>query len=569
MRRSPPSSLPFLLLGLLACRQGDPADMVLRHGAVYPLARDSASAEALAVRDGRIVFVGSDREVEAYIGRGTVVLDARGGMVLPGFRDTHAHPRGGIQLGECTLDGLRTRQEVLDSVRRYSAAHPEAPWIRGSGWQLPVFPEANPRKEWLDEVVPDRPVYLRAADGHSAWVNSRALGLAGITRETRDPPNGRIERDSRGEPTGTLRESAMELVTRILPPRTDEEVRTGLLRAVAMANQLGITALYDASAGPEMLEGFAGLDSAGLLTARVVAAIAVDPEGGLAQVDSLRAWRGRHRGGGGRYFSPRAAKLFVDGVIEAKTAALLAPYVGDDSRGEPNFAPARLDTLVAALDAAGFQIHAHAIGDRAVRMTLDALAFARRLNGPRDARPIISHLELIDSVDVPRFAELGVIPSFQPLWAYRDEYITRLTEPVLGPERSRWLYPIGAVVRTGAHLAVGSDWPVTSMNPLEAIQVAVTRRGLSEPAGPAWLPEHAVDLATILEAYTLGGAYATGEEASAGTLEIGKAADFIVLDRDLYRIPVTEIHRARVLLTVLDGREVWRADRAETRVQRP
>jgi predicted amidohydrolase YtcJ len=245
-------------------------------------------------------------------------------------------------------------------------------------------------------------------------------------------------------------------------------------------------------------------------------------------------------------------------VIEAKTAALLAPYEGGTERGEPNLSPDAMDTLVATLDAAGFQVHVHAIGDRAVRMTLDAFAFARRHNGPRDARPMIAHLELIDSADISRFAALGVIPTFQPLWAYADGYITKLTEPVLGRERSRWLYPIGSVSRAGAHLAAGSDWSVSSMNPLEAIQVAITRRAPDAGPGPAWIPEERVDLATMLRAYTEGGAWAAGEESRNGTLEVGKAADLIVLDRNLYRIPPTEVHAARVLLTLLDGREVWR-----------
>lgn len=545
------------LLGIVGCRHGEPADYVLRHGVVYPFATDSAPAQAIAVRDGQVVYVGTDRGAGGFIGRTTVVLNLEGRMVLPAFRDTHLHPRGGVQLGECTLDNLTTRQAVLDSVERYAAGHPNLAWIRGSGWQLPVFPDANPQKEWLDRMVPDRPVYLRAADGHSAWVNSRALEMAGVTRNTRDPVNGRIERDPKtGDPTGTLRESAMELVTRILPPRTPEEVRQGIRRAITIANRFGIVALYDASADTTLLAAYAALDSMGALNARVAAAIPVDPEGGPGQVDSLRAWRGRFAGR--RYFSPRAAKVFVDGVIEAKTAALLAPYVGSSGRGEPNFGPEALDTVVAALDAAGFQVHAHAIGDRAVRLALDAFAFARRLNGPRDARPIIAHLEMIDSADVPRFATEGVIASFQPLWAQADEYITRLTEPVLGPARSARLYPIGSVVKAGAVLAFGSDWPVSGMNPLEAIQVAVTRRAPAAGPGPAWLPEEQVDLATALRAFTQGGAYAGGEEATAGSLEPGKAADLIVLDRDLYRIPPTEIHRARVLLTLLEGREVWR-----------
>ena len=449
---------PLLLLALLAalaCRQGDPAELILRGGRVYPFAHDSAAAEAVAIRDGRILFVGSDAEAMDLAGRATRVLDLAGRMVLPAFRDTHVHPRGGIQLGECTLDELTIRQAILDSVVRYAAGHPDRAWIRGSGWQLPVFPDANPRKEWLDSIVPDRPVYLRAADGHSAWVNSRALALAGITRETPDPPNGRIERDPQtGEPSGTLRESAMGLVTPHLPARAPAEIRAGLQRALALANRYGIVALVEAAASPDLLAGYAELDRAGLLTARVKAAVQVDPGSRPHLLDSLRAWRARYQG---RAVAVRAAKLFLDGVIEAKTAALLAPYAGGgDDRGEPNFAPAALDSLVGALDAAGFEIHAHAIGDRAVRMALDAVAAARRLNGPRDARPIVAHLELIDPADIPRFAAEGVIPSFQPLWAQADEYITRLTEPVLGPARSRWLYPIGSVARSGAMLAAGN-----------------------------------------------------------------------------------------------------------------
>lgn len=555
---------PAFLLGLglavaSACRGADPADLVLRHGAIYPMATDSLRVETLAIRDGRVVYVGADAGVERLIGGHTRLIELAGRMVLPGFRDTHVHPGAGVTLAECRFDGLKTREAVLDSLRQCATGHPEQAWIRGRGWQLPLFPQANPRKEWLDAIVPDRPVFLTAADGHSAWVNSRALALAGVTRATKDPPNGRIEREpGSGEPSGTLRERAVDLVAIHLPARTQEELRAGLLRTFALANSYGIVALHDASADPASLEAYAALDSAGKLTARVIAAIHVDPLGGISQLDSLRTWRGRFAGRS--YFSASAAKIFVDGVIEAGTAALLAPYLGrrDGWRGEPNLSPAALDTLVAALDAAGFQVHQHAIGDRAVRMALDALAFARQHNGPRDARPIIAHLELIADEDIPRFAQLGVIPSFQPLWAWADEYITNLTEPVLGPERSHRLYPIGSVARTGAPLAAGSDWSVSSLNPLEAIQVAVTRRSPDSAAGPAWLPEETVPLRVILTAYTAGGAYAAGEEATRGTLEQGKAADLIVLDRDLYRIPPAELHRARVLLTLLDGREVWR-----------
>ena len=549
--------LVFLLLLFAACSSTQPADLVLRHGLIFPDAGDTLTVESIAVRNGRIVYAGRDEGSASYIGDQTRTIELGGRVVLPGFHDTHMHPRGGIGLGEITLSDLETRKAILDSVRSYASLHPDIPWIRGRGWQLPVFPDANPRKEWLDEVVSDRPVYLTAADGHSAWVNSRALVLAGVTRETRDPPNGRIERDpATGEPSGTLRESAADLVEVHLPARTGAEIEAGLRKSLSMANAVGITTVHDAFAGPGLLRAYQSLDSAGILTARVFAALETDPRAGPRQVDSLRAWRGRYPGV--RYYSPRAAKIFADGVIEAKTAALLEPYLGGTDRGEPNLSPGAMDTLVAAIDAAGFQIHVHAIGDRAVRMSLDAFAFARRHNGPRDARPIIAHLELIDPADIPRFAALGVIPSFQPLWAFADRYITDLTEPVLGPTRSRWLYPIGSVTRAGARLAAGSDWSVSSMNPFEAIQVAITRRAPDAPPGPPWIAEELVDLRTMLRAYTQGGAYAAGIESSNGTLEVGKAADLIVLDRDIFRIPATEVHAVRVLLTLLDGREVWR-----------
>jgi hypothetical protein len=550
--------IAFLSLALLGCSRLDPADLVLLHARIYPFAIDSARVEAIAIRGGRIVYAGSDGGAEAYRGPETRVIDLGGRPVLPGFHDTHVHPRGGIALAECPLATLVTRAAILDSVRRCAASRPDRPWIRGSGWELPAFPGANPRKEWLDSVVPDRPAYLRAADGHSAWVNSRALELAGVTAATRDPANGRIERDATGNPTGTLRERAMELVARHLPPRPPEEIRNGLAHGLALANQAGITTVHEASADTTLLAAYAELAEAGRLTARVVAAMTVDPLGGAQQVTTLRAWRDRFARP--PLLRPTAAKIFVDGVIEAKTAVLLAPYGdGSGSRGTPNVPQATLDSIVSALDAAGFQVHTHAIGDGAVRMMLDALEQARRLNGPRDARPIIAHLQLIHPDDLPRFARLGIVASFQPLWAWADTYILDLTIPVLDSARSSRLYPMGSLSRAGARLAAGSDWPVSSINPFEAMQVALTRRApVDTVGGPAWLPEERVDLPTMLRAYTSTGAWAAGDEAGNGTLEVGKAADLIVLDRDPHGIPVRLLHQTRVLLTIVEGREVWR-----------
>ncbi|HBL26285.1 MAG TPA: amidohydrolase [Acidobacteria bacterium] len=546
--------LVFLAAGCAGSPQ--PADLVLRHTAVVTLDARRPRAEAVAVTDGRLVFVGTDAAVAPWIGPRTRVLDLAGGMVLPGFQDSHTHlADGGVELGDCRLDAAATPEEVLAEVGRFAAAHPERPWILGGGWQLPVFPHANPHKRDLDALVPDRPVALSAADGHSLWVNTRALALAGITAATPDPPNGRIERDpATGEPTGTLRESAADLVGHLIPGRTPEERIEGLRRALQLAAAAGITSLQDASATPEELDAYAALDRSGELTVRVTAALLAEAEKGIAQIPELVRLR---RVYSGRRLRAGTVKLFVDGVIEARTAALLEPYLGSTDRGRPNWEPAALDAMVAALDREGFQIHVHAIGDRAVRITLDAFEKARAANGPRDARHQIAHLELIDPQDIPRFQRLGVIADFQPLWAYEDAYIQDLTVPVLGPERSRWLYPIGSVAKTGAVVVGGSDWPVSSMNPLEAIQVGLTRRDPGSGSGPAWLPEQTVDLDTLLAAYTLRGAFAAFQEATTGSLEVGKAADLIVLDRDLTRSPPHEIAKVRVLRTFIDGQEAF------------
>lgn len=502
--------------------------------------------------EGKIVFVGSDGDAARWIGPQTRVIELQGRMVLPGFHDAHVHPMGGgMKMVECDLTDLSTREKVVEKIRQYAKAHPELPWIRGGGWELPLFSEANPHKSLLDEIVPDRPVYLRAMDGHSAWVNSRALAIAKITKETPDPEHGRIERDSRGEPSGTLREEAMELVGTHLPQRTPNDYLDGLRRGLALARQFGITSIQDAGADENTLARYAELDRRGELNMHVVAAVVVDPQGGEAEV--RRAVELRRK-----YPIARTVKIYLDGVIEARTAAVIEPYVDRGGRGTANAEPEELNRFVAAVDREGFQIHVHAIGDRAVRMMLDAIEYAQKKNGRRDARHHISHLQLIHPDDIPRFRALGVVANFQPLWAYADTYITELTIPGLGEERSRWLYPIGSVVQSGALVAAGSDWPVTSMNPLEAIQVVVTRRGERAEPGPAWIPEELVDLPTALAMYTTHGAYVNFQERETGSIEVGKSGDLVILSRNLAETPSHQIHAVKAVLTILEGREVCR-----------
>ncbi|HUF36153.1 MAG TPA: amidohydrolase family protein [Gemmatimonadales bacterium] len=516
-------------------------------------------AGAVAVRNGRIVYVGPDTLPPGLAGPRTEIVDVAG-MVLPGFQDAHVHPiSAGVELGECHLTELTSARAILDSIRACAAADPASPWVRGAGWQLPLFPSANPSRTALDRVVPDRPAAIEAMDGHSLWVNSRGLELAGITRDTPDPPGGRIERDPRtGEPTGTLRESAMALVARILPERTEAELRAGLERALRQANAFGITSLFVATASEADLSAYTAADRAGELTVRVVAAAYPDPAMPDSILPRARAWRAR-------YATPRvrpiAVKLFQDGVIEARTAALLAPYLDrSGDAGTPLFEQPALDRLAAGLDRDGFQIHVHAIGDRAVRMTLDAFRHARSANGARDARHAITHLQLVDPADISRFRGLGVVANFEALWANGDEYLTELTEPALGPARSRWLYPIASVVRSGAVVTGGSDWSVSSLDPLQAIETGITHRPPGDSGGRPWNPAERVDLPTMLALYTINAAYALHQERETGSIEVGKLADLVVLDRNLFELPPGRIHQARVTHTLLEGKTVYQRD---------
>jgi hypothetical protein len=531
---------------------------VLRGGVVYTVDAARSWATAVAVKDGRITYVGGDSVPGGLIGPETEVIDLAGQMVLPGFQDGHVHLlTGGVELGECTLFTLPTPAAVADSIRACAAARPTATWVRGAGWELTVFPNANPGRTLLDSLVPDRPALMDAADGHSAWANSKALELAGIGRDTPDPADGRIERDrATGEPSGTLRESAVHLVSRLLPERTDAELAAGLARAQRLAHEAGITSAFEASADESYLRAYAAADRAGKLTVRVVAAGEAEPDsGGIDDlVRRLGIWRER-------YSTPRvrpiAAKLFQDGVIESRTAALLAPYLDrQGDAGAPIYSQPRLDSLIAALDRERWQVHVHAIGDRAIRMTLDAFERARRANGARDGRHTITHLQLIDPADIPRFRRLGVVANFEPFWANGDEYLTRLAEPALGPSRSRWLYPIGSVARSGAVVSGGSDWSVSSIAPLDGIEVAITRRAPQDRAEP-WRPEEVLDLSTAIAMYTINAAYANQQERKTGSIEVGKLADLVVLERDLFEVAPREIHAVRVMRTIVEGGTVF------------
>lgn len=556
----------FALVGvgaLVAARPlgAQPAELVLRGGAVFTADAANPTATAVAVRDGRIVYVGDDAGVAAFVGAATRTVEIGDGMLLPGFHDSHVHiAAGGLGLATCDLSADETVDAVIAHVAACARENASSAWVTGRGWQLGVFADARPTRQQLDAVVPDRPAFFMAADGHSAWVNSRALAEAQVTAATLDPQGGRIERDATtNEPSGTLRDIAVSLVSQRVPRPSEAEIKAGIVRAIALANTFGITSVHDANVAEALMGPYLALDREHALNARVTLAAQVNlmlPDVGAVPAEIARIERLRQRYRGER-LRITAAKLAADGALEAQTAALLEPYVGSSESGPTLMKPDVFEATLVALDRAGIQVHVHSIGDRAARMSLDAVAAARAANGVNGPMHQLAHLQLVHLDDIPRFNPLRVAADIQGLWAYRDEETQELVEPAIGPERAARLYPLGSLERAGAVLVGGSDWSVTSMNPLAAIEVAITRRGARQPAGPAWLPSEVVTLDAMLLAYTINGARLQLHDDETGSITVGKAADLVVLDRNLKSVPATDMNTARVLYTFLDGAQVY------------
>ena len=530
-----------------------PADLVFLGARVERIA-PGPPADAVAVQGGRITHVGSEREIRAEIDASTEVAQLEGASLLPGFQDAHVHPvSGGLLADLCDLHDLPDADAILAAIEAYARAHPEREWISGWGWSLTAFPNGEPSRELLDGVVGDRLAMLESSDGHVAWASSRALAAAGVTRETPDPPDGRIARDTDGEPSGTLMDGAIELVARLVPELTHEERLIGLRAAQAHLHALGITAWQDAHVEPEDLAVYQAAQKAGWLTARVVAALWWERERGMEQVEELEALCASV--GPGRLRAD-SVKLMLDGILESRTALLTEPYQGSESGGAPFIEPKILLEAVPELDRRGFQAHFHAIGDGAVRLALDAVAEARRRNGRSDTRPHISHIEVIHPADVPRFGALGTVANMQPFWASDDDQMQGLRIPALGPHRAHWQYVFASLRRAGARLAGGSDWTVTTANALLEIEVAVNRVSPSARGSAAFLPEECLTLDEALEAFTLGSAYVNHLDRDTGTIEVGKLADLVVLDRDL-RASDEPIGEARVRETYVEGERVY------------
>lgn len=557
-----------VIAGLIvgAQREDDgPVDLIVINGQVYSADADEL-AEAVAVRGNKVVRVGSNREIQRLRRAQTTVIDADGGAVLPGFNDAHAHlVSGGLSLDQVSLDNARTIDDIKDTIGVWAEAHPERQWITGRGWYYQPFNGAMPTRQMLDALVPDRPAYLVAYDGHTGWANTAALKAAGITRQTKNPANGIIVRDPRtGEPTGALKEAAMALVSTVAPQPTEEDRLAALRAAIDEAHRLGITSVQDAGGPGSDLELLDRLRKRNELTLRIYHALRADAsltESGLAELEQVRT-----RFADDPMLKTGAIKLVADGVIEAHTAAMLEPYANRTTRGDARFTPEQLNAMVTMLDRRGWQVMTHAIGDSAVRMTLDAYEAAAAVNPvpERGRRHRIEHIETIDPADIPRFGELGVVASFQPVHATPSPTPGDVWSTNIGEARAArgWLW--NSVARAKGPLAFGSDWPVMTFDPKVGVHVAVTRTTTDGLPKGGWIPGERLPIRRAIQVYTRDGAWASFDEQRKGTLARDMLADIVILSDDIFSAPPARLTTTEVVVTIADGKVVYRRDPPET-----
>jgi predicted amidohydrolase YtcJ len=538
------------------------ADTLVLHGKVYTLNAKQPWAQAVAIQGGEIVAVGSDAEIEKLRGNGTKVIDAAGRLVLPGFTDCHIHfMDGSLSLDRVNLEDAKDPADIQQRLREYAKSHPGSGWVLGRGWDYGMFgEEALPHKKYLDEVFPDRPVFLEGYDGHTYWANSKALELAGINKNTADPPNGAIVRDAKtGEPTGALKESAQGLVAKVVPKPTRSEKLAALRAGLKWANENGLTRVHSAGQDFEELDLYDELQRHGDLTVRFYIAYFLDPpELRPLDLDLMETARKKYRG---QWIDTNVVKFMVDGVIESHTAAMLEPYSDDPALKSKLFwDPQKYDSAVAELDKRGFQIFTHAIGDYGVRTALDAYEKAEKANHTTDRRPRVEHIETITAKDIPRFGQLGVIASMQPLHANPNADTLNVWARNAGPERSSRGFAWHSIAAAGGKLAFGSDWPVVTLNPWIGVQLAVTRQTVEGKPEGGFYPEQRVTLAEAIAGYTIGAAFAGRREKTEGSLEPGKVADLIVVSPNLFDIDPHKIADTKVITTMVGGRVVYQAD---------
>lgn len=563
--------MPWTMLAaavLAGCAAGTPpADVVIVNARVQTMSDALPATQALAIREGRIVRIGDDAQVRELAGPATRVIDAGGATVLPGFIDTHMHPvTSAAQLDDCSAGDKEL--EVAELAALLATCQPTRDPGTGLDWLL--VSDLNPAgfqatRQDLDAIEATRPLLLKATDGHSSWLNSRALESSNITRATPDVADGRIVRDASGDPTGHLIDGAQRLTDAAIPADTLETKIAALRKALPMLHATGLTSVMDASVAEAELEVLASLARSGELTLDVTTALEAEADGKEDSLPKLEDQRKRYAGLPN--LRVNTVKVFVDGVMEFPTqsAALLEPYLSVNGQGRSDNGTLYVDPevfgrLATELDRRGFNLHAHAIGDRAVRVALDAFAQARHALGDGSrAKFSISHLQLVDQADWPRFAELGVYASFQLLWAQPDNYATDAVQPYIGPARSALMYPARSLLGNGATLVGGSDWNVSSAAPLEAIAVAMDRRDPEQPEKPPLAPLQSVSLEVMLRAYTIEAARMLGIDGETGSLEVGKQADVVVLDRNLEGGDAGAVRAASVRHTLADGRLVHSA----------
>lgn len=549
-----------LAFQISCARKPEPADLVILNARVYTVNPAQPWAEAVAVKGEKIVFVGSTREARRFRGKETLVIDARGRLLLPGFQDSHVHfISGSLNLEKVDLAGTSTVAEIQERIKKFAAEHPDLKWIQGRGWMYPAFPGNMPHKKYLDEVVPDRPAIMRCADGHTTWVNSRALELAGITRKTPDPPDGKIVRDEKGEPTGSLLEGAGRLVSRLVPEPSAEEKYQALKLGMREAVKWGITAAHGLGGEFEELELFDRLRQEGHLLIRLIITMGVS-EPGPTEKD-FQVYEEASKKYNDRWLQVRGVKLMLDGVIDSGTAAMLEPYQDQpENSGKLFWEPDDYIKAVLELSRRGIPVSTHSIGDRAIRLSLDAYEKALRESGHPELRHKIEHVECVAAGDFPRFNNPGIIASFQPLHADPDPVWMSAWIKNVGPEREQRAFPWQSVLKNGGQLAFGSDWPVVTINPWPGLQMAVTRQSLKGYPEGGWIPAEKLTLEEAVKAYTIGGAYAVNEENLRGSIEPEKLADLILLSRNIFEMPSNEISGVRSVLTIVGGRIVYQAE---------
>ncbi len=534
------------------------ADVIVTNGKVYTVNQAHPWAQAVAVKDGKIVVVGKNEDVLRLRGTDTKVIDARENLVLPGFGDAHVHfMEGSMTLLGVKLDDAKTIAAIQKNVKDYAATHPGDGWILGMGWSYDAFgEEALPDKKYLDEVASDRPIFLTCYDGHTTWANSKALQLAGIDRNTPDPENGTIVRDAQGNPTGALKESASQLVRKVVPEPTREQRLKALRLGLVEARSHGVTRIHSAGGDFEYFDLYDELRKNGELTARFYISYFLDPPGLTPEIrTSLEKARSTYHDD---WLSAGVVKTMLDGVVESHTAAMLTPYADNPAiKGKTFWEPAQYQVTVTELDKNGYQIFTHAIGDGAVRLALDSYASMSKINGTHDSRPRIEHIETITEQDIPRFGKDGVIPSMQPLHAYPDADTLEVWLKNAGAEREPRAFAWNSIAQAGGRLAFSSDWPVVTISPWPGVQTALTRQTHDGKPVGGFVPEQTITLDQALEAYTMGVAYAGKREKSEGSIENGKLADLIVVDQDLFKVDPHTIDRTKVLLTMVGGKVVY------------